>query len=66
MAFLPEARQAVKLTSDWFVDLFSDVSGLRYSKSTMNNKSVKEEKLLQRRRDTLATQHLEEPVDFDF
>jgi hypothetical protein len=62
VAFLPEARQAIRLTSDWYLDLFAD--GLMRGRSEMEH--VEADSLLKRRRETLATQHLEENVDFVF
>jgi hypothetical protein len=65
VAMLPEARQAIRLTSDWYLDLFSDEVMMR-GRGGMGGVSVDEESLLKRRREGLAVQHLEENVDFEF
>jgi hypothetical protein len=65
VAMLPEARQAIRLTSDWYLDLFSDEVMMR-GRGGMGGVSVDEESLLKRRREGLAVQHLEENVDFVF
>jgi hypothetical protein len=65
VAMIPGARQAIRLTSDWYLDLFSDEVMIQ-RRGDMVGVSVDEESLLKRRREGLAVQHLEETVDFLF
>jgi len=60
VSILPEAKQAIQLTSDWYLELFGG-DGAPGDDSLLH---VHPHELMQRRRKDLASQHLEEQLEF--